>query len=380
LTVAFSPGGKTLASAGQDRTILLWDVATGNEVRRLQGHLDWIVGLTFTPDGKTLLSASWDGTVRRWDVATGKEREPVGDRLGRVVAFALAPDGITLAVASQHHQVRRWNLAANRELSSLGEPGQRSLCLAFAPDGKTLASGSRDGTIRRWSLADGKEYRPLGDRRHQLLCLAIAPDGKSLASGSTDYSVLLWDVADQLNQKPPARVELTAQETARLWETLSGEDLPRANQAVWTLTRAPARAIPLFKDKLHAVTVDSARITRLVVQLDDEKYQVRENAFRELEKLGKFAELDLKQALTNRPSLEVRRRVERLLEKLEGVDLAAYPDWVRARRALQVLERMDAPEARELLQSLAQGAALSWLTQEARMALRRQAERPLPKP
>jgi hypothetical protein len=160
-----------------------------------------------------------------------------------------------------------------------------------------------------------------------------------------------------------------------LWEALSGEDVPWANQAVWTLTRAPASALPLFKDKLRAVTVDSVRITRLVAQLDDEKYAVRENAFRELEKLGKFAELDLKQALKSRPSLEVRRRVERLLEKLEGVEFAPYPDWLRARRALQILERMESPAAGDLLQALAQGAPLSWLTEEARTALRRRAGR-----
>src|SRR6266508_2490891 len=71
LAVAFAPDGKTLASGGQDKTIRLWDVASGKELPRLEGHGDWVSAITFSPDGKYLVSASRDWTVRLWEAATG---------------------------------------------------------------------------------------------------------------------------------------------------------------------------------------------------------------------------------------------------------------------------------------------------------------------
>src|SRR5262249_53591466 len=150
------------------------------------------------------------------------------------------------------------------------------------------------------------------------------------------------------------------------WAELALEDAPRAHQAIWTLARAPGQTLPFLQERLQTVTVDPRRIIRLVGELDDPRYAVRENASKELEKLGKFAEPALEEAVKSRPSLEVRRRAERLLEKFDGQEYVPYGDWLRARRAFQVLERMDAPEGRRLLQKLAAGAPQSWLTQEAR--------------
>ena len=73
--MAYSPDGKTLASGSGDKTIKLWDVATGKEQATLKGHTDWVTSVAFSPDGKTLASGSEDKTIKLWDVATGKQAD-----------------------------------------------------------------------------------------------------------------------------------------------------------------------------------------------------------------------------------------------------------------------------------------------------------------
>jgi WD40 repeat protein len=67
-SVAFSPDGKTPASASQDRTVRLWDVRTAKEQAPLTGHTDWVLSVAFSPDGRTLASGSGDATVKLWNV------------------------------------------------------------------------------------------------------------------------------------------------------------------------------------------------------------------------------------------------------------------------------------------------------------------------
>ena len=87
--LSFSPDGATLASGSYDTTIRIWDVETGEELKTLSGHTDWVNSLAFSPDGKTLASGGWDHTVRLWDLASGNELGtfPPHSSLVRAVAF-----------------------------------------------------------------------------------------------------------------------------------------------------------------------------------------------------------------------------------------------------------------------------------------------------
>jgi WD40 repeat protein len=189
--LAFSPDSKTLASSSNDRTIKLWDVATGQEKATLQGHTAWVGGLAFSPDGTTLASGSGDLTARLWDAPSGRERRvlPTGQNGGRV---AFSPDGSTLAVAGDHF-VTRWDVAS-------GEQVEKSSMLPlieapdFSQDGRLLASGGPDNVVKLWNLTTGKEQQTLPGHSGILRRVAFSPDGRLLASGGRDNLVKLWDL------------------------------------------------------------------------------------------------------------------------------------------------------------------------------------------
>src|SRR5262249_14305251 len=124
-----------------------------------------------------------------------------------------------------------------------------------------------------------------------------------------------------------------------LWSDLAGEDASKAHQVIWTMVATPGETVPFLQAQIHPFgPVDGKRIDQFITDLDHEEFLVREEASRELEKLGKLADPALRRILGAPPSLEVRRRAERLLEKLDGPLLA--PDLVRLVRSLEVLEHI----------------------------------------
>ena len=156
-SVAFAPDGRSLASGSWDQTVRLWDLASGKEVRRLEGHTGNVDSVAFAPDGRSLASGSWDKTVRLWDLASDKEQRRFEGHTDTVASVAFPPDGRSLASGSWDNTIRLWDLASGKELRRLEGHTERARSVAFAPNGRSLASGSDDATIRLWDLASGKE-------------------------------------------------------------------------------------------------------------------------------------------------------------------------------------------------------------------------------
>jgi DNA-binding beta-propeller fold protein YncE len=206
-TLAYSPDGKVIASGSGDKTVRLWDAATGKELKTLSGHTEEVRALAYSPDGKVIASSSGDilnsgnNTVRLWEAATGKELKTLSGHTGDVYALAYSPDGKVIASSSGDifrsvdNTVRLWEAATGKELKMLSGHTEEVRALAYSPDGKVIASGSRDNTVRLWEAATGKELNTLSGHTGEVLALAYSPDGKVIASGSGDKTVRLWDAA-----------------------------------------------------------------------------------------------------------------------------------------------------------------------------------------
>jgi WD40 repeat protein len=194
--VAYSPDGRTLAAASislKDQTATLWDIATGKEVLTLHGR--WYVpSMVYSPDGRTLASASGDQTVTLWDPATGKVVRTLRCPRG-AIEVAYSPDGRTLALVTSNNTVEVWDANTAEEPVILRGHSGTVARVAYSPDGRTLASASGDRTIKLWDAATGKEVQTLRGHAGAVLGVAYSPDGRALASASEDRTVKIWDVA-----------------------------------------------------------------------------------------------------------------------------------------------------------------------------------------
>jgi hypothetical protein len=323
-------------------------------------------------------SPTMQRVVRLWDVPRDRERghwpmrqNACGSPREWSGALALSPDGDLLAVdAGPPHTLVVRETITGRRLKKSVEPLPRPVhSMTFSPGQRMLAlTMVSDGAVYLWELASGRLRRRFEGHLGDAVGLAFSPDGRLLASGSSDTTALVWDAYES----DPAPAD---RDPEALWVRLADGDAAQAYRAVCALVADPSRAVPLLRRRLHPVQQPRpAELDQLLADLDSDHFDVRRRAAGELGRLDDLAEPALWRALEGRPSIEVRRRLTELLDRLHADGLSG--EAVRTVRAVEVLERIGTADARRLLESLAGGPQGARLTREAKAALDHLARRP----
>jgi WD40 repeat protein/transcriptional regulator with XRE-family HTH domain len=242
IAISISPDGKYLATASEDSTARLWDIATGQTIRTFTGHTDKIEGIAFSPDGKNLVTVSYDQTIRLWDVASGQTLKII-QGTGEMYDVAFSPQGrFIITSGANPPDPHIWDVVTGQAVHILtGHTGPTTL-VAYSPDGKYVLTGSMDTTARLWDAATGEQLKvftgPVG-----VDAVGFTPDGKFLLTGSEDDTTRLWNpVTGQMvrefpNNEPPGSainnltvspdgkylVTVSYDRTARLWDLATGQ-------------------------------------------------------------------------------------------------------------------------------------------------------------
>ena len=193
--LAFSPDGKTLATASYDKDIKLWDVATGRDLRTLRDHIDAVYALAYTPDGSRLLSGSADRSVKIWNPETGERLYTLGNPIDGINSIAVHPSGTRVAAGGYDRTIRVWKLGEDggELLNVLIAHQSTILRIAYSPDGEKIVTAAADRTIKVFDAETLEELASLDGQSDWVMSLAFSPDGRHFAAGRFDGSLSVYE-------------------------------------------------------------------------------------------------------------------------------------------------------------------------------------------
>ena len=209
-------------------------------------------------------------------------------------------------------------------------------------------------------------FRSLGEVRG----VAFAADGRSLTSASSDGTLYRWDVPGLTNDGKLPVLTLPPQEIENIWTTLTTEETPRGHLAMWRGAAGAKQSIPLLAKKLYLI--DPERVKKLFKDLDSGHFPTRNSAMTELAGYGRWMEGRYDEAMRNPPSLEYKRRVDSLKQKLSAENSPSLAqERLRVRRIMLICEQAGTPDAIDALKRLADRGPEEDIRAEAAASLRR---------
>jgi hypothetical protein len=241
--------------------------------------------------------------------------------------------------------------------------------IAVSPDARLLALAGPDKVLRVWDILTGKELAAFKGHSQAINAIAFAPGGKTLASASADATALIWDVAKLERPMPPGKA-LAQAALEQCWEALASPKADDSWAAIRDLVGAPEQTVAIAKEALKPVRpADAKLVEQWIRELDDTQFKARDNAMKELTKASELVLPAIDKALAANPSLEARNRLDALRREIVITPLTG--ERLRSYRAVEVLERIGTPQAKQVLEAMAGGAPGSVITISAQGALRR---------
>ncbi len=254
--VAISPDGKLALSSAGNLTdpskageLILWDLTTGKEIRRFQGHRNKVTGAAFDPQGKIAISGDYDGVLIVWDVATGTPLKRFHDPTDVISKVVFSPDGRAIATVggALSRDIQVWDVTGGAVVRRLTGHSAQIISIAYSPDGHYIASGALNGELILWDASAGTEVRRFVGHTDSVNSIAFSPDSHMLLSGATDIGMILWDVETGKEIRrmttgvvyavafsPDGKTILSGlgtgtSGTLTLWDTSSGAEIRRYN-------------------------------------------------------------------------------------------------------------------------------------------------------
>lgn len=397
---SLSADGRRVGSAGQfyDRnkyifTAAAWDVETGKVLAEMRKELDnnvsYINGMStaVSPDGNYYGimcniqdQRSGQGFLEftTFDLRNGQQLASgaLGGRTYTPYLIAVPDNRSAITYDQQQNKLLVWDFPTGKQTRAFtGHTNGNAQPPTFHPSGRTFAIPTADQSggvnrqvVRIVEWASGEARTEIVTNNFSMSALSFSPDGGTLAVGWQDSTVLLFDATGNDGPKP-----WTAKpsEPAALWQTLSGKSAREAWAAIRELTERPDVAIKLVRENVKPVaspampTADD--VAKLISNLDAPAFAARETAMKDLKRLGKMVELDLRKARDTTPSPETKERIEKLLGFIVK---PLVPNPTEA-RAIELLERIGNAEAKAELAKFAAGDPASLMTQDAAASLKR---------
>jgi WD domain, G-beta repeat len=369
--LAFTPDGATLISAGQDEAIILWDAHTGQMTQRLMNHRRGVRCLAVTRDGKTFASGGEDRTIYLWDLP-GCQEQRFFRRPGWVFSLSFSGDGRSMASGGLDQTVHIHKLEANNGYDNMGGYERPVRSLALSRDGKAVAAGNEDGRIRLWEVISREVRREFAGHAGGVRAIALFRDETRLLSGGEDGKILVWELAGAAATKPRAALEpaLQEKEWQAAWHAL-GAGAEESYHAMEQFRADPDSWLKFLDARLEPLFTMKQRLTALLVELESERFNVRQKVTEEMEKLGELTIPFLEEKLQEQLTLETKRRIERVITRVTPADPEAPSMFLRLWRAIEILEALATPPARATLLRMSRETPDARIRREAEAALAR---------
>ncbi|MCG8420839.1 MAG: hypothetical protein MJE77_23200 [Proteobacteria bacterium] len=259
MAVAVLAGGKQAISASWDRTLRLWDLASGQAIRTMHGHSGPVTAVAVPDGGQQAISASWDRTLTLWDLASGQAIRTMHGHSGPVTAVAVL-DGAELAIsASSDRTLKLWDLASGQAVRTLQGHSKTVVAVAVLSGREQAISASWDRTLKLWDLtSDEVDHTGRGHAPSEM-AVAVLEGAESTISASNDQTRELWDLASTLAVNGHAgwvnavslledekqAISASDDHTLKLWDLSSGCNRARIERGMWHCRhRCSARSSP----------------------------------------------------------------------------------------------------------------------------------------